>query len=816
MNHLTLGTRALGAVLLAATSLSAQTQSHYQANLTGFPEQGVSPSPQRLFKRIATFPVFQNTDVNDETVAEIVTSANSGNLLVYTDSATEKIGFVDITDPANPVADGTVDLSGEPTSVGVLGRFALACVNTSADFVNTSGELAVIDLDSRTIVRTIALGGQPDAIAISPNGRYAAIAIENERDEDLGSGEPPQAPAGFVVIVDLVGGVQNWSTRTVDLVGVPDLFPNDPEPEFVDINALNVAVVTLQENNHIVLISLPTGDIIADFPAGTVDLSNVDINENDLIEQDSSLLSVPREPDAVAWTSPFTFATADEGDLFGGSRGFTTYYLDGTTLFEADNTIEHLAARIGHYPEGRSENKGTEPESVEFGRYPGQNYLFVGSERSNFVAVYQQSPLAFIGNSFPRLIQVLPTGVAPEGLHAIPERNLFVVACEEDSRDDKIRASIMIYARSSEPSYPTVYSNNREGLTTPIPWGALSGLTGELDDDETLFSVHDSFYKQSRIFTIDRSQAPARIAEECLVVDSEGVLLAALNDLKAQLPGTPDFDPSDIVNADGTVNLDLEGITRGLDGESFWLASEGAGNLVNGVSDPDDRPFESPNMLIRFVKSPPLPPFVDEFIAITQVVFPPLELTQNQLRFGFEGVASTPFLSSMDEEGDLYVCFQRAWQAAGDDAANARIGHYNFFTQTWSFANYPLDTPSSPNGGWVGLSELTYLGDDSFAVIERDNQGGPDASIKRIYEFSIDGVTFLDNAAAPNFPVLSKSLALDLLAADTFAPTGGPIPEKLEGMSVLSNGTALVVNDNDGVDDNNGETLLIELEELFE
>ena len=149
------------------------------------------------FRRIASFPVFQNTSVDVETVAEIVTATRDGLTLVYTDSETENLGFVDISDPANPVADGIVALGGEPTSVGVRGHHALVCINTSPSFVAPSGDLLVVDIETRQIVRTIPLGGQPDAIAISPNGRFAAIAIENERDEDLGNGEPPQLPAGL-------------------------------------------------------------------------------------------------------------------------------------------------------------------------------------------------------------------------------------------------------------------------------------------------------------------------------------------------------------------------------------------------------------------------------------------------------------------------------------------------------------------------------------------------------------------------------------------------------------------------------------------
>jgi len=48
---------------------------------------------------------------------------------------------------------------------------------------------------------------------------------------------------------------------------------------------------------------------------------------------------------------------------------------------------------------------------------------------------------------------VLPAGLAPEGLLAIPSRNLFVVASKDDSREDKFRYSITIYKRNSrEPT----------------------------------------------------------------------------------------------------------------------------------------------------------------------------------------------------------------------------------------------------------------------------------------------------------------------------------------------------------------------------
>jgi peptide/nickel transport system ATP-binding protein len=130
-------------------------------------------SGERYFERVATFPVFENTSIDTDTVAEIVAAARDGTLLVYTDGENGAIGLVDITDPAAPTPAGNVPVGGEPTSVAVLGDYALTAVNTSASFTAPSGELAIIDLNARRIVRTLALPGQPDAAA-SPRGHRAA------------------------------------------------------------------------------------------------------------------------------------------------------------------------------------------------------------------------------------------------------------------------------------------------------------------------------------------------------------------------------------------------------------------------------------------------------------------------------------------------------------------------------------------------------------------------------------------------------------------------------------------------------------------
>lgn len=716
------------------------------------------------FNRVATYPVClqldPTCDVDDATAAEIVAASEDGLTLIYTDSPMKQVGFVDIADPTRPTGLGVLGLAGEPTSVAVKGEFALVGVNTAADFVNVSGELAVVDIASRSKVRSIDVGGQPDSVAVSPDGSYAVVVIENERDEDLGDGAPPQLPAGKLVIVDMVGAPAAWTTRAVELTGLAELYPTDPEPEFVDINSDNIAVVSLQENNHMVLLDLSDGSVINHFSAGSVDLSQIDTNDDSIISFGDTQQGVLREPDGVTWLSTEYFVTANEGDLAGGSRGFSVFNTQGEVVFDAGNQLDWLTGRVGHYPDDRSDNKGNEPENAEFGVFGSERYLFVNSERSSVVFVYDVADLRN-----PVFKQVLPAAVGPEGALAIPSRNLLVVASEEDSRGDVIRAGINIYQYGqASASYPSIVSNDRlDG--TPIPWGALSGLAADPLNSKRVYAVDDSYYQRNRIFTLEVGQVPAVLTKETYIVDAQNVL--------AGLPAG--VLPVGAVNADKTVNIDPEGIAKSADG-GFWIASEGAGHAVDG-------PVASMNLLVK----------TDANGVVTHAVTLPDGVNALQRNNGFEGVA--------EYEGKLYVAFQRAWQGE----ANVRIGIYDIAGDSWSFLFYPLDAVASQNGGWIGLSEITAIGGGEFMVIERDNQGGPDAAIKRLYRFDVSGLNDGD--------LVSKTLIRDVLP--DMQALGGLVTEKIEGAALLKNGDVLIVNDNDGVDGSNGETNLINLGDIL-
>lgn len=723
---------------------------------------------------MSALQVGNSCESDDAVVAEIVVASEDGSHLAYGDSKKEVVGFVDISDPVNPVGAGEIQCGGEPTAVAFAGDYVLAVINTSPDFVNPSGVLKVFDessLQTQMPIAEIDLGGQPDAIAISPDKQYAAIAIENERDEDLGDGEIPQMPAGHLVVISMSGPPSSWVVNHVSMSGLAGVYePSDPEPEGVAINRNNVAVVTMQENNALVMVDLASATVIGSVSAGTVDLDMIDTNgDDDLVMQTDSLTGVPREPDGATWISDEYFVTADEGDMRGGSRGFTVFSAGGTPVYGPGSDMEHLMARIGHYNEGRSGKKGNEPENVFYGQFGNEKLLFVNSERSSVTVVYDvKDPM------HPKYKQVLPAGVGPEGGVAIPHRNLAATASEEDARDDKMRSVINIYKyhKTPQPQYPTLVSADRAN-GTPIPWAAMSGLACGGDASQ-LWAIEDSAFKKSRFFAIDASTYPAKLTHEVRIMDSNDVLKNAVQ--AAQAATSFAWEDWTVFNEDKTVNIDPEGITVADDG-SLYIASEGRGTVGD-----DSRPMQTLDVIVN----------VDAHTGVIQkAITLPNEINEKQVRFGFEGVAFS--------EGKLVVAFQRKW--GGDD--HPRLGIYDLTAETWEFVFYPLDAVESPYGGWVGLSDIAPLGGMKFAVLERDNQGGPDARVKRVY--SIDLTSYTPNSA------ISKTFVKDVVP--DLKKAGGLVFEKVEGLTYCKNdGSVWLHNDNDGVDDNSGETQLMKLD----
>ncbi len=584
------------------------------------------------FNRIASFATFQNNaDAAAESSAKIISATADGMTLVYSDSPLGVIGLIDITDPTAPAPKGNIDVGGEPTAVSIIGNTAFVGVNTSESYTAPSGMVKAFDLATMEETAACDLGGQPDSTATAPDGSFIAIAIENERDEDLGDGRTGQMPGGFLVTVDVADGTLDCDTvNVIDVTGLAEISPEDPEPEFVDINAEGEIVVTLQENNHIVVAT--KDGVISHFSAGAVDLDGIDAtDERAALIFDESQAGRVREPDAVQWIDDTHFAIANEGDMDGGSRGWTIFNQDGTEVYENGTGFEHAIVEVGHYNDRRSDAKGVEPEGMEFGVFDGTPMAFILAERSSIVGVYDLTdPTA------PVLAQLLPSGVGPEGAVAIPDRNLFVTANEVDFIEDGgVRSHVMIYQLQDAPAaYPQLTSAGADSL---IGWGAISGMVA--DADGIVWAVNDSFYGfQPTIFKIDTTTTPATIVDSIPVTRRNG---------------------------DAAQQIDMEGIT--LDGEGgFFIASEGRTDRV------------IPHAIYHVDGDGEI-----QFRA-GEIGLPP-ELMAVERRFGFEGITKV---------GDtLWMAVQREW--ADDPANHVKLVAYNLETAEWGAVHYPKAEPAT-------------------------------------------------------------------------------------------------------------------------
>jgi len=648
---------------------------------------------------------------------------------------------------------------------------------SGGDFVSPSGRLDVIRISDRSVVTSIDLGGQPDSIAISADHKYAAIAIENQRDEEATpaggkKGDLPQLPAGFVQVIDLNADPTSWVTTPVPFVAadgtaLPSFMaagldsPTDPEPEYVTINSANQLAVTLQENNGIVLVDLPSRAITKVFSAGTATVTGIDTKKDKVINLTGKITDVPREPDSISWVDDTHLATANEGDWKGGTRGWTIFDAGtGAVAWDAGNTFEHLAVANGVHNDDRAGKKGSEPEGLMVATIDGTRYGFVASERSNFVAVYDLTdPVK------PVYRQMVFATNGPEGLLAVPSRNLLVTSSETDDASVGVRASVALFQlgdgtlasgtpASRTAGQPSIVSDD-DATGLPIGWQALGALSAKPGDTGHIYTASDSALSPSTIFTVDVTAEPARI---------DGSLVVTEN-------GKPAV-------------LDIEGLHARTQGGGFWLAAEGATGAAN--------------ILYR----------TDAAGAVQEKVSLPTDVSDHISKWGFEGVTAIT-----DETGNeqLYVAVQRPLWAdpadpttTVDGAGVTRIGRYDVTAKSWTWFGYQLEADAG-NGDWMGLSEITAVDENTLAVIERDKLNGPAAAVKRVYTVTVPDT----EPAAGTLPILPKTLAYDVLP--DLEATNGWTQEKLEGLTIGADGNVYAVTDNDGLKDATGETVFLTL-----
>lgn len=451
------------ASFLPGTAVADQERSHSK-----------SASNQLTFTKLWTY---NHSGITNQ-VSEIVAFDKLTNTLWVAG-----VAGVDVLDAET----GTLVQHIDTTSYGSVNSVAihkgLAAMAIEASTRTSPGVVVFYDTETRELSagnNVVEVGALPDMLTFTPNGRKLLVANEatpRTYGARIGTtvprvyGPAAQDPAGSVSIIDM-------ETRTViataGFEGVPVIGNNvrtatgmNFEPEYITVDHDgSTAFVTLQEANAIGILDLKTnaftkvvglgakdfsqpGNQIDPFNDGTISFISPNVkglympdaiasykrhgktylvmaNEGDFREDDGDR-STASGLGAVAPLANLRISNADSspGNLYAaGARSFSIRDEAGGLVYDSGDILDKKAAELGIYDDGRSRDKGVEPEGVALLDIAGRTYAFIGLERTlkAAVAVFditEPSKAAYID------MIVTDGDVSPEGLVAYHYRGDF-------------------------------------------------------------------------------------------------------------------------------------------------------------------------------------------------------------------------------------------------------------------------------------------------------------------------------------------------------------------------------------------------------
>ena len=109
--------------------------------------------------------------------------------------------------------------------------------------------------------------------------------------------------------------------------------------------------------------------------------------------------------------------TLDQAYAF-GSRSFRIYDTKGNMVFDSGNQLDEIAKTAGIYDDGRSDDKGMEPEMVTTKEINGRVFAFVGLERGTSASIAVYDVTVPSKATFFKLLQNV-NSISPEGLEFV-------------------------------------------------------------------------------------------------------------------------------------------------------------------------------------------------------------------------------------------------------------------------------------------------------------------------------------------------------------------------------------------------------------
>ena len=300
------------------------------------------------------------------------------------------------TSSARAAGAANVNPVGSVSVIDLSGGIGSATVQTAGFEAFNDDAAALIAEGVRLFVNspgfagiTVAQDLEPEYIAIAPDGLSAMVTLQEANAIallDL-SGSVP-------VITDVVPlGLKNWLGLPVDTSDRDGVRFQTHQPLFGMYMPDAIASFTGPDGKTYYVMA-NEGDDRDDFISETARLSSRDLDNATFLNETAlksnnelGRLTVP----ALRGVNGDTDGDGDIDQILSyGARSFSIVDAQGTRVFDSGSEIDQFIAQ--YYPalfdDGRSDNKGSEPEGVTIAVVDGRTYAFISLERFHGTIVY--------------------------------------------------------------------------------------------------------------------------------------------------------------------------------------------------------------------------------------------------------------------------------------------------------------------------------------------------------------------------------------------------------------------------------------------
>ena len=218
--------------------------------------------------------------------AEIAAHDPATQRIFVVNAVAGKIDVFDISDPADPQAVGQLEVDLDDTGAAansVAVNKGIIAVAVEAKPKTNPGRVVFFD-NSLTLLGHVTVGAQPDMVTFTHNGRFVLTA--NEGEPAAYPSTSISDPEGSVSIIDVSAGAANvtqanvrtasftpfnapahaglFGPEKIRIFGPGASVAQDLEPEYIATSHdSKTAWVTLQENNAIAIIDIPSATVTA-------------------------------------------------------------------------------------------------------------------------------------------------------------------------------------------------------------------------------------------------------------------------------------------------------------------------------------------------------------------------------------------------------------------------------------------------------------------------------------------------------------------------------------------------------------------------